>query len=128
MICTVLPVSDFGGFTGPSRVVTVNVTTADDEDEVALECLVADSNPPPQIRWLGDGNPLTEVTADNRLRFLDNGRYLLIRELGTAELNTNYQCQVTNAHLHETLTSPTMYTLANNIGNNEFKIYKRCLK
>ena len=75
-----------------------------------------------------NGNALTEVTTNNRLRFLDNGHYLLIRELGTAELNTNYQCQVTNAHLHETLTSPTTYTLANNIGNDEFKIYKRRLK
>ena len=34
------------GFTGPSRVVTVNVTTADGDDDVALECLVGESNPP----------------------------------------------------------------------------------
>ena len=122
-----LSVSDFGGFTGPSRVVTVNVTTADGDDEVALECLVADSNRPPQIRWLRDGNPLTEVTADNRLRFLDNGRYLLIRELGTVQINTTYQCQVTNARLHEMEISPTTYNLVNNIGTNEFKIYKRLI-
>ena len=127
MFCTLLSVSDFGGFTGPSGVETVNVTTYDNDDEVALECPVADSNPPPQIRWLGNGNPLIEVTADNRLRFLDNGRYLLIRELGTAELNTNYQCQVTNARLHGRETSPTTYNLANNIGTNEFKIYKRLI-
>ena len=57
-----LSVSDFGGFTGPSGIVTVNVTTADGDDEVALECQVAESNPPPQIRWLGNGNPLTEDT------------------------------------------------------------------
>ena len=118
-------VSDFGGFTGPSRVVTVNVTTADGDDEVALECQVAESNPPPQIRWLGNGNPLTEETLDNRRRFLDNGRYLLIRQLSTAELSVNYQCQVTNARLHGAETSPTTYTLANNIGTNEFRIYKR---
>ena len=123
----VLSVSDFGGFTGPSRVVTVNVTTDDDDDEVALECLVADSNPPPQIRWLGNGNPLTEVMTNNRLRFLDNGRYLLIRQLATEQLNTNYQCQVTNARLHEMETSPTAYNLANNFGTNEFKIYKRLI-
>ena len=122
-----LSVSDFGGFTGPSRVVTVNVTTADGDDEVALECLVADSNPPPQVRWLGNGNPLTEIMTNNRLHFLDNGRYLLIRELGTAELNTNYQCQVTNARLYGRETSPTTYNLANNIGTNEFKIYKRLI-
>ena len=127
MICAVLSVSDFGGFTGPSRVVTVNVTTADGDDEVALKCLVADSNPPPQIQWLGNGSPLTEVFTNNRLRFLDNGRYLLIRELGTAQLSVNYQCQVTNACLHEMVTSPTTYNLVNNVGTNEFKIYKRLI-
>ena len=122
-----LSVSDFGGFTGPSRVVTVNVTIDDGDNEVALECLVADSNPPPQIRWLGNGNPLTEDRTNNRLRFLDNGHYLLIRQLSTAELNTSYQCQVINARLHEMETSPTTYNLANNIGANEFRIYKRLI-
>ena len=75
MMCAVLSVSDFGGFTGPSRVETVNVTTDDGDDDVALECLVAESNPPPQIRWLGNGSPLTEDRTNN----LDNGCYLLIR-------------------------------------------------
>ena len=118
-------VSDFGGFTGPSGVVTVNVTTADDKDQVAIECQVAESNPPPNIRWLRNGNPLTENRLDNQLRFLDNGRYLLIRLLTNADLNVNYKCQVTNARLHATETSPTVYTLANNIGNDQFMIYKR---
>ena len=90
MMCVVLSVSDFGGFTGPSGVVTVNVTTADDKDQVALECQVAESNPPPNIRWLRNGNPLTENRLDNQLRFLDNGRYLLIRQLSPAHLNVNY--------------------------------------
>ena len=125
MLCTLLSVSDFGGFTGLSRVVTVNVTTDDGDDEVALECHVADSNPPPQIRWLGNGNPLTEITLNNRLRFLDSGRYLLIRQLTTAQLSVNYQCQVTNARLHEMETSPTTYNLVDNIGTNEFRVYKR---
>ena len=125
MICAVVSVSDFGGFTGPSGVVTVNVTTADNKDQVALECQVAESNPPPQIRWLGNGNPLTENRIDNQLRFLYNGRYLLIRQLTPADLIVNYQCQVTNARLHEIATSPTTYTLVNNIGNNQFIIYKR---
>ena len=124
-MCAVFSVSDFGGFTGPSRVETVHVTTADDDDDVALECLVAESSPSPQIKWLGNGNPLTEITLNNRRRFLDNGRYLLIRELSTAQLNTNYQCQVTNARLHEMETSPTTYNLVDNIGANEFKVYKR---
>ena len=120
-----LSVSDFGGFTSPRGVVTVNVTTADGDDDVALKCQVAESNPPPQIRWLGNGNPLVEDrTTNNLLRFIDNGRYLLIRRLDTPQLNTDYQCQVTNAHLHATESSPTTYNLANNIGDNEFRIYK----
>ena len=49
MMYVVLSVSDFGGFTGPSGAVTVNVTTADDNDEVVLECEAAESNPPPNI-------------------------------------------------------------------------------
>ena len=125
MICAVFSVSDFGGFTSPSGVVTVNVTTTDDDDEVALECPVAESNPPPEIIWLRNGNPITQITLNNQLRFLDNGRYLLIRVLAPADLGVNFQCQVTNARLHRAETSPTMYNLANNIDNNEFRIYKR---
>ena len=120
-------VSDFGGFTGQNTV-TVNVTTDDTEDTVALECYVGDANPPPQIRWLRNGMPLIEQMANNRLRFLDNGRYLLIRELTTANVTgVNYQCQVTNARLHEMVTSSTMYTLVDNIGTNQFRIYKRLI-
>ena len=52
MICAVVSVSDFGGFTGTSGVVTVNVTTADDKDQVALECPVAESDPPLKLGGL----------------------------------------------------------------------------
>ena len=61
-MCVVFSLSDFGGFTGPNGAVTVNVTTADGDDEVALECPVAESNPPPEIIWLRNGNPLTPIT------------------------------------------------------------------
>ena len=129
MLCFVLSVSvsDFDGFTGPTTE-TVNVTTDDDDDTVALECYVGDANPPPQIRWLRNGMALAEQLTNNQLRFLDNGRYLLIRELTTAQVTgVNYQCQVTNARLHEMVTSSTMYTLVDNIGTNEFRIYKRLI-
>ena len=127
MMCVVLTVSDFDGFHGPSGTVTVNVTTGSAAD-VALECRVRDANPPPQIRWVdGSGVTLTENKANNMLRFLDNGRYLLIRQLTTAQVNTNYQCEVTNARLHETVRSPTIYDLVPNLGANNFKIYKRLI-
>ena len=49
--------------TGPSRVVTVNITTADDDD-VALECLVADSNPP-QVRFSEAMFPAASLSNTN---------------------------------------------------------------
>ena len=123
----VLSVSDFDGFNGPSTV-TVRVTTDDDDDTVALECHVRDANPTPQIRWLRNGVPLMQRETNNELRFLDNGRYLLMRELTTAQvMGQNYTCQVTNARLHEMVTSPTIYTLVDNIVANEFMIYKRLM-
>ena len=127
MICAVLSISDFDGFDGPNGTVTVNVTTDDGDDDVALECHAQDANPPPQIRWLGNGMPLTEESTNNRLRFLDSDRYLLIRQLTTAQVNTNYQCEVTNARLHETVTSPTIYDLVPNLGSNEYMIYKKLI-
>ena len=121
-----LSVSDFDGFNGPSGTVMVNVATGSQAD-VAIECRVRDANPPPQIRWRDGNGVLTEDTTNNQLRFLDNGRYLLIRQLTTAQVNTNYQCEVTNARLHETVRSPTSYDLVPNIGVNNFMIYKRLI-
>ena len=118
-----LLVSDFNGFDGPNGTVMVNVTTGDYAD-VAIECRVRDANPPPIIRWHDANGPLTEVFARNRLRFLHNGRYLLIRELTTAQVNTTYRCEVTNALLHQLRTSPTIYTLVDNVGADEFITYK----
>ena len=92
---------------------------------VALECRVRDANPPPQMQWFDENDmPLTEVTTNNLLRFLDNGRYLLIRTLTTAQVNTNYYCSVTNVHFHETMRSPTTYDLDPTLGSNEIMIYK----
>ena len=123
MMCVVLSVSDFNDFDVPATV-SVNVTTGS-QAAVAIECRVRDANPPPIIRWRDANGPLTEVVASNRLRFLHNGRYLLINQLTTAQVSTIYQCEVTNARLHETVRSPTTYTLVNNVGANDFIIYKR---
>ena len=119
-----ISVSDFNGFDGPSGTVNVNVTTGS-QAAVAIECRVRDANPPPQIRWRDVNGPLTEVLASNRLRFLHNGRYLLINQLTNTQLSTTYSCEVTNALLHQTRTSPTTYALVNNVGANDFMIYKR---
>ena len=102
----------------------VNVATGI-QAAVAVECRVGDANPPPIIQWRDANGPLTEITASNRLRFLHNGRYLLINQLTTAQTNTNYHCEVTNVRLHDTVRSPTTYELVDNVGANEFMIYKR---
>ena len=117
--------SDFDGFDGPNGIEVVNVSTGVDAD-VALECRVRGANPPPQIQWLdGTGTPLIEDRTNNVLRFLDNGRYLLIGQLMAAQVNANYYCSVTNVRLHETVRSPTTYDLNPILGTNEFMIYKR---
>ena len=120
-----LSISDFDGFNGPSGKVMVTVTL--DDGDVALECHVGDANPPPQIRWHDGNGILTEITTGNRLRFLDNGRYLLIGQLTTAQVDTDYHCEVTNARLYETVTSPTTYDLVPNLGDNEYMIYKKLI-
>jgi len=116
--------SDFDGFDGPNGIEVVNVSTGVDAD-VALECRVRGANPPPQIQWFDGTGLLTEDTTNNVLRFLDNGRYLLIGQLSPAQIATNYYCSVTNARLHETVRSNTTYDLAPVLGTNGFMIYKR---
>ena len=119
----VLSISDFNGFDGSSGTVMVNVTTGS-QAAVAIECHVRDANPPPVIRWRNAIGPLTEIIGSNRLRFLHNGRYLLINQLTTEQISTTYSCEVTNARLHETVPSSTTYALVDNVGANEFMIYK----
>jgi len=117
--------SDFDGFDGPNGTEVVNVSTGADAD-VALECRVRGAKPPPQIQWFdGTGMSLTEDRTNNVLRFLDNGRYLLIGQLSPTQIATNYYCSVTNVRLHETVRSPTTYDLAPVLGTNDFMIYKR---
>ena len=50
--------------------------------------------------------------------------YLLIRQLTTAQVNTNYHCEVANARLHETVCNNIMYDLVPTLGSNEIMIYK----
>ena len=124
MMSVVLSVSDFNGFDGPSGTVMVNVTTGI-RSAIAIECRVRDANPPPIIRWHDANGPLTENVGSNRLRFLHNGHYLLIRQLTNTQISTTYSCEVTNALLHQLRTSPTTYALIDNVGANDYMIYKR---
>ena len=122
-----LSVSDFDGFVDDSSTTETIVTTGV-RGTVAIECRVRDANPPPQIVWVYEnGTTLTEDRRSNQLRFLDNGRYLVIRELTTEQVNTNYQCQVTNVHLHETVRNNIVYDLVPTLGANQTEIYKRLM-
>ena len=114
---------DFNGFGGPDGIDVVNVTTGINGD-VALECLVRHANPPPRIEWFDGNGTLIEAAINNTLRFLDNGRYLLIRGLTTTQVSMNYHCEVTNAFLYERVRSPTTYSLDINLGSNDTLIYK----
>ena len=126
VMSTVPSAPDFDGFDSSGGRVTINVATGGQAD-VAIECPVRDANPPPQIRWRDGSGVLTEDTANNQLRFLDNGRYLLIRQLTTAQVNTDYHCEVTNAHFDEVISDSTTFDLVPNLGTTNFTIYKRLI-
>ena len=128
MMYALLSVSDFDGFVDDSSTTETIVVTTGVRGTVAIECRVRDANPPPQIVWVYEnGTTLTEDRRSNQLRFLDNGRYLVIRELTTEQVNTNYQCQVTNVHLHETVRNNIVYDLVPTLGANQTEIYKRLM-
>ena len=93
--------------------------------DVALECDVQPSNPPPQIKWRRDGSLIVETGRENNLvRFLDGGRYLYMRMLSQTDLASTYRCEVTNALLDRTVPAPTAYQLFNNLTQGVLKDYK----
>ena len=115
----------FGGFeTTTEGTVPVSVAIRSD---VALECDVdlSSTNPPPEIVWsFGDGSEVTEITGNNRRRFLENRRYLYIREVVASDLASTYRCEVTNAFLDLTVQAPTTYELIDNLTQGQLIQYK----
>ena len=93
--------------------------------DVALECDVLDTNPPPQIKWYSDLGPIQEVVQGNSVRFLDGGRYLYLRKLLAAQLQRQYYCAVTNVNLSQEVPAPTRYVLIDNITRGELIDYKQ---
>ena len=105
-------------------VVSVSVAMMSD---VALECdvVLSSTNPPPEIVWrFGDGSEVTEIPLNNRRRFLENRRYLYIRNVEASDLMTTYHCEVTNAFLDVTVQAPTTYALIGNLTRGELVEYK----
>ena len=95
--------------------------------DVALECdvVLSSTNPPPMIMWrFGNGDEVTEIELNNRRRFLENRRYLYIRNVEASDLMTTYRCEVTNAFLDMTVRAPTTYALIDNLTRGELVEYK----
>ncbi len=74
---------------------------------IALECRVGDSQPPPDIVWFQDGTPLVENLAGNAVRFLEGGRWAYIRDIET--FPREYYCEVSNARMNGSERSPQTY-------------------
>ena len=119
---------DFDGFqrmaTSDNATVEIYIPVALNSD-VALECDVLDAKPPPDIKWYNDQVEIQELRRNNRVRFLDNGRYLYLRRLEAEHLERKYFCVVTNANLSWTIIAPTRYMLTDNITRGVFVDYKQ---
>ena len=109
----------------------VNISVAIMSD-IALECDVLPSSPPPVIEWLeGDVNgenfsPVTETPDTNMVRFLDGGRYLFYSfpEVDESRLMSTYRCRVTNALLDRTRLAPTTYRLVSDLAQGVLTDFK----
>ena len=118
----------FGGFRTTSiREVLVSVAL---QSNLALECDVQSSNPPPQIRWRrrnngGTNEVIEEITSNNERRFLEGGRFLFIRSVAAADLEFTYQCEMTNIFLNRTKLAPTTYRLIDNLTLDILVDYKQ---
>ena len=95
------------------------------DSDVALECDVLDAKPSPQIKWYNNMGEIQEVREGNKVRFLDNGRYLYIGELQAIHLEQQYYCAVTNVNLSQEVSAPTRYVLTDTLTQGELKDYKQ---
>ncbi len=75
--------------------------------DIALECRVEDSQPPPDIVWFQGDTPLVENTVTNNVRFLEGGRWAYIRDI--EDFSREYHCEVRNVRLHNSTRSPQTY-------------------
>ena len=67
------------------------------------------------IEWLDDSGVIAENFDFNRARYLDGGRYLLLRALTVEQSSRTYRCRITNALIYNITESAGSYTL-NNLG------------
>ena len=107
----------FGGF--ESREAEVATIVGGD---VALECAINPSNPPPNITWFANDVMITE---SSRVQFLEERRYLYIQGLTAAERGMRYHCEVNNfLENGMPIRAPINYTLNADIANGSIIVYK----
>ena len=87
--------------------IPISLPTSGIGTNIALECMVGDSQPPPDIVWYQGDIPLVENTVTNDVRFLEGGRWVYITDI--EDFSREYHCEVSNALIHGSETSPQTY-------------------
>ena len=108
--CTLSPLwddSDFDGFQW-SDISGESAIPAALNSDVALECDVLDAKPPPQIKWYKN---TSEIQESNNACFLDDRRYLVLKNLQPRDFNGQYYCSVTNVNLSQEVPAPRQHEL-----------------
>ena len=90
---------------------------------VALQCMVPDANPPPEILWFNSAGQMVEL-VDDQVILEENGRYLILVTLTAEILEDSYRCRVINVRLTETVISSTQYSLVDDLPSGEQLVYK----
>ena len=92
---------------------------------VALLCDFLDAKPRPEVRWyMNNVTMISESGVD--ILFLENGRYLFIARLTSAQRSASFHCEVVNANLDPNTPqrSPTTYTLSADLSPGELHLYR----
>ena len=115
---------DFAGFEDHPATEEMDVIVSNDRRQwVSLECAInPGSFPKPIIEWVRHtaGDPedvvmIVEEDEPNTIRFVDDGRYLILETTSDAITDKEYYCRVTNPEFTAG-RAPTTYTF--NIGQS----------
>ena len=96
-----------------------------------MECDVLPASPRPQIQWfisihLGSRISTSLIREEiYDVLYLEEGRFLFIRELTAEQRRSSFHCEVVNAFLDSSMPqrSPTNYTLEGSIPPNTLETY-----